>query len=84
MNDRTEQPLAVRLAEILELPPDASEADILKTLTAWATERKQAQETAKFENRIAALVKVTNQSREDAIQTLAEQDAASKGLIWAI
>ena len=82
MNERTEQPLAAQVAAILELPPGASETNIVATVTAWARERKQAQHSAAFEARLAALVKVTNMPREEAVKTLAEQDdTAIKQLI---
>ena len=75
MNDRTEQPLAARLAAILELPPGASEASIAATVTAWAAERKQAQQSAAFEARLAALIGQTHMSREEAIRCLQSQAA---------
>ena len=78
MNDQ--KPLTAQVAEILQLPPDVSEADILRTLTAWATERHQAQHSAAFEGRIAALTKQTNMPREEAILCLQAQDAAATQL----
>jgi alcohol dehydrogenase YqhD (iron-dependent ADH family) len=48
------------LATILGLPPSASEASILATVTAWATERKQQRDNAAFEARLATLMRATN------------------------
>jgi alcohol dehydrogenase YqhD (iron-dependent ADH family) len=76
MNEQ--KPLAAQMAAILELPPGASEANILATVTAWATERQQAQQSAAFEGRLATLMRVTNMVREQAVQCLAAQDAAAR------
>jgi hypothetical protein len=67
--------LAAQLAAILGLPPGAAESEIVETATAWAGERKRQQDSAAFEGRIAALVKLTNMPREEAIQCLRAQDA---------
>ena len=78
MNERTEQPLAARLAAILELPPDATDGDITGRLTDWAAERRRQQTAAAFERRVNDLIRVTNMTRQCAIETLQAQDAAAR------
>ena len=75
-SEKTKQTMKSKLIEILGLPSGAAESEILATVTAWADERKRQQDGAAFEGRIAALVKVTNMSREEAIQCLRAQDTA--------
>jgi hypothetical protein len=73
--------MKTKLIQILDLPSNASEADIIKAVTELVAERRHAKDGAAFESRIAALVKLTNQSREDAILTISQQDASAKQLI---
>jgi hypothetical protein len=69
MNDQ--KLLAAQVATILELPPGASDGDILARVAAWATERKQPRDSAAFEVRLATLMRATNMPREQAVQCLA-------------
>jgi hypothetical protein len=73
------KPPATQLAEILELPPGATDGDITSRATLWATERKRQRDNVAFEQRVAALVRVTNMPREEAVKCLAEQDKAARG-----
>ena len=76
MNEKTEQPLAAQLAAIVDLPPGASDADIVARVSDWARARKQYEDGAAFEQRVANMVKITNMSRQSAIETLKAQDGA--------
>ena len=59
-----------KLAKILGLPSGTAESKLLKAVAKLAAE-------SKFETRLEAYMKATNQSREIAIKSLAEQDAVS-------
>jgi hypothetical protein len=74
MNEKNEQPLATRLAAILELPPGASDANIVGRVAEWARERKAQQDSAAFAARVRELQTVTNMPYDMAVRTLAEQD----------
>jgi hypothetical protein len=67
-----------KLTEILGLPADACEAEILARVGAWASERRRQQEGAAFERRLADLIRVTNMERGMAITTLRAQDEAAR------
>lgn len=69
--------LAARLAEILQLPPSAGDAEILAQASLWASERAGQQTAASFAQRVADLVRLTNMTSEMAVQTLREQDRAT-------
>jgi hypothetical protein len=69
MNDDTAA-LKTRLTKILYLPSSMSDDKIVNLVTKLM--KRQATEA-----RIKKLIKVTNMTREDAIRTLKDQDAAS-------
>ena len=69
MNDDAAE-LKTRLTKVLFLPSSASNEEIINLVTKLV--KRQATEA-----RIKKLIKATNMTREQAIRTLKDQDAAS-------
>jgi hypothetical protein len=70
--------MRTELVRLLELPADASEADVVATVTGWANDRKRIAADAAFEQRVSDLMRATNMAHSEAIACLKMQDADTK------
>ena len=66
-----------KLIEVLGLPKSASEQDIIANVTKLVKRNRKMLEQLKRERRIRRLIKKTNMTPEQAIETIKQQEAAA-------